>query len=293
MMMLFLKKREEELNNQISVAELFPQESLKKMGLLPKGSNKGTVLVGKLLQIFKVQNLNQVLGLYNLEFDCKISDKLAVNEYALVTWMRLGELEAEKICNYGDLPPFDLKKLMSNLDNIKRINLEINLQSFISDLQNIYKSLGLIFVVVPEIKGSRISGMARWLKVGKRKIPMIQLSLRGKKHDMFWFTFSHELGHIVLHKNETYVDLENRNLTNTKEEEADEFSRNALIPEQDYLEFINDLNPNKFTTENIRKFARKLGIHPGILVRRLQKEGLIAWNRLNTLKTTYKWDFEN
>jgi len=289
---VFALKRDEELRNQITMAEQFPQESLKKMQLLPKGSNKGTVLVERLLQIFKVQNLNQVVSLYDLEFDCKISDKLSVNEFALVTWMRLGELEAEKKFDYHEFSPFDSKKALSNIYNFKKINLETTPEIFLKKLQSECEKIGIAFVIVPEIKGSRISGMARWTKFGKRKIPMIQLSLRGKKHDMFWFTFFHELGHIILHKNEIHVDLDNDNSSNSKENEADTFSKNALIHESDYTRIIKMINADNVTEQIIRNFAHELEIHPGILLGRLQKEGIVGWNRFNNLKITYKWSFE-
>lgn len=290
---IFLRNRKQELIDQVDIAKSFPKETLKKMNLLPKGRISEMELVEKLLSIFKVQNLNQVITLYEMEFDCKIADRYPVDEYAIVTWMRLGELEAIKDYDYQELPSFDGSKLISKLDSLKVLNLETNPELFLNELKQLCKGLGIIFVVVPEIKGSRISGMARWLKVGKRKIPMIQLSLRGKKHDMFWFTFFHELGHIYLHKNETYLDLESGEQTSLKEQEADEFSRDTLISKEDYEDCVQELSETNYSPDKVGKMAQKLEIHPGILVGRLQKDEHIGWNRLNYLKTTYKWEFEN
>jgi len=289
---LFKMNRKQELDNQIELAEKFPLETLKMMGLIPKGRNKGIDLVEKLLRVFKVQNLNQVLELYNLEFDCKISEKHFVDEYALVTWMRLGELQAEKNINYNDLSPFDSKKTQLYLNKIRNLNLETDPSVFLNELEKECKELGIVFVVVPEIKRSRISGMARWLKVGKRKIPMIQLSLRGKKHDMFWFTFFHELGHILLHRNELCIDIDDKESRDNKENEADSFARDVLIPDDLYQVFLNSINSQQVSITSIVSFAKDIGVHPGILLGRLQKEGIINWNRLNELKTTYKWNFE-
>lgn len=289
---LFKMNRKQELDNQIELAEKFPLETLKMMGLIPKGRNKGIDLVEKLLRVFKVQNLNQVLELYNLEFDCKISEKHFVDEYALVTWMRLGELQAEKNINYNDLSSFDSKKTQLYLNKIRNLNLETDPSVFLNELEKECKELGIVFVVVPEIKRSRISGMARWLKVGKRKIPMIQLSLRGKKHDMFWFTFFHELGHILLHRNELCIDIDDKESRDNKENEADSFARDVLIPDDLYQVFLNSINSQQVSITSIVSFAKDIGVHPGILLGRLQKEGIINWNRLNELKTTYKWNFE-
>lgn len=289
------KKYEEELSKQIEIAEKFPQETLKNLGLLPKGRNKGIELVKKLLKIFRVQNLNQVLGLYNVGYDCRISNTITVDEYALVTWMRLGEIEFENKHDYKNIPTFNPEKVSESIDKLRAINLKIDSSIFLEELKTACYELGILFVVVPEVKGSRISGMARWISIGKRKIPLIQLSLRGKRHDMFWFTFFHELGHVLLHREneEMFIDVfEKDRDIDGKEKDADDFARDTLIGEKEFNEFKNEfplfVNPQK----NIIDFSGEIDIHPGIVVGRLQKEGILDWSQLNRLKTTYKWEFE-
>jgi HTH-type transcriptional regulator/antitoxin HigA len=39
----------------------------------------------------------------------------------------------------------------------------------------------------------------------------------------------------------------------------------------------------------VREFAQRVGIHPGIVVGRLQHEGLVGYARLNDLRRKFVW----
>ncbi len=65
------------------------------------------------------------------------------------------------------------------------------------------------------------------------------------------------------------------------EEAADRFARDELIPPERYAEFVAATD---YSEPAVRRFARELGIAPGIVVARLQREGHLARNRLNSLK---------
>ena len=106
------------------------------------------------------------------------------------------------------------------------------------------------------------------------------LSDRGKKDDILWFTLFHEIAHLIKHsKKEVFIDLEDAKI-NDIEKEADEFAKNILIPNN---EFIKN---NIFYDEKIIKdFSKKINISTGILVGRLQKDEIIGWNQFNNLIT--------
>lgn len=282
----------ENLKKQEILAKKFPQQTLKNMGLLPKGKLATDELVSKLLKIFKVNHLNKVLQLYYEPYNCRIAHQYQIDPYALAMWIRLGEVKIEETISYDEVPSFNRQRVFDHIDDLRSLNIEINPKIFIPKLQQMCEKLGILFIVVPEIKGSRITGMARWKKVGRRNIPTIQLSLRGKRHDGFWFTFFHELGHLVLHAKNTdiYIDHDVKSdHRDIKEEEANKFARNILIPEDDYKEFIENKIINYQT---IQKFSGKIGIHPGIVVGRLQKDNIIKYSHFNKLKQRYKWSFE-
>ena len=59
------------------------------------------------------------------------------------------------------------------------------------------------------------------------------------------------------------------------------------MPKRDWQRFVVD---GVFTTARIRQFANEQGVAPGILVGRLQNQGILPWNnRLNSLKVRLNW----
>ena len=58
-----------------------------------------------------------------------------------------------------------------------------------------------------------------------------------------------------------------------------------VIPSKQYNHFITQ---KKFSKTAVMSFANEIGIDPGIVVGRLQKEKLITYKMLNELKTKYE-----
>jgi Zn-dependent peptidase ImmA (M78 family) len=126
-----------------------------------------------------------------------------------------------------------------------------------------------------------VSGVARWLNPAKA---MIQLSLRYKSDDHLWFTFFHEAGHILLHgKRDVFVEGEG--LVDEKEEEANRFAANILVPP---LQYRRLLSMKPFGKSTIKAFAQELGIAPGVLVGRLQHDGHLPFSHCNDLKQRFR-----
>ena len=125
-----------------------------------------------------------------------------------------------------------------------------------------------------------MSGFTRWLTPEKA---LIQLSLRHKTDDNLWFTFFHEAAHILLHgKRDVFVEY--RGLDNPKEQEANQWAGEFLIPPTAWNEFLTHL-PARPTITAIQNFAKKQGIAPGIVLGRLQhREKRVSPGLYNHLK---------
>ncbi|MDH5639918.1 MAG: ImmA/IrrE family metallo-endopeptidase, partial [Nitrospira sp.] len=120
----------------------------------------------------------------------------------------------------------------------------------------------------------------RWLTPEKA---MIQLSLRYKTNDQFWFTFFHEAGHILLGgKKEAFIDL--NHVKGEGEAEADGFAAGYLIP----AHRASELRTLK-SAQAIQVFAKSIGIAPGIVVGRLQHDKILRYDQFNGLKIRYQW----
>lgn len=86
-------------------------------------------------------------------------------------------------------------------------------------------------------------------------------------------------------KSKNFIDTED---TEDKEMEleADNYSRNMILNDNIYKEFVEK---NNYTKERIIKFAKDNDIHPGIVVGRLQHDGKLGWNMMGELKQRYRW----
>ena len=75
-------------------------------------------------------------------------------------------------------------------------------------------------------------------------------------------------------------------MDDNKEEEANRFAADCLIPRQEYTRFIK---AGIFSKTEIRSFASDLGIAPGIVVGRLQHDNHIPVTHCNDLKRRFTW----
>jgi Zn-dependent peptidase ImmA (M78 family) len=126
-----------------------------------------------------------------------------------------------------------------------------------------------------------VCGLTQWLTPEKA---VLQLSLRYKTNDHFWFSFFHEAGHILKHgKKEKFV--EDGGDHDAKEEEANRFAEDSLIP-RDWASGL----PTLRSREQVEAFAEAVGIAPGIVLGRLQKMGQIEHRTSdNNLKQRLQW----
>ena len=132
-----------------------------------------------------------------------------------------------------------------------------------------------MLMILPVLKGSFLHGASF---IDGRKIVMA-LTLRGNYADRFFFSLFHEIGHIL----KGHI-AQTEELTEDEEREADEFSKNILIPSDSYKKFIEAEN---FRLSSVKEFADSVNADAGIVVDRLQTEGHISFNEMNHLRKQY------
>jgi hypothetical protein len=187
--------------------------------------------------------------------------------YAISAWLRKGDLQASELStnDYND------KSFKEALPEIKSIMAK-HPTDFFKKLQAICLETGVKVVHTPCLPKAPIVGSTRWLN----DTPLIQLSGRYKRNDIFWFTFFHEAGHILLHgKKDIFlekIDYSEKDIK--KEEEADNFAIKWTLTKEEEQEII-DFAP--LTEVDIRSFARKFKTHPAIIIGRLQHDKLISY----------------
>lgn len=258
----------------------FPVQEMQKRGWLPEIADKAQLLVA-LLQFFGIAEPASWGDIWS---GCLVSFRkttaYASSDYALSVWLRQGEIQAQEIsCAAYNETRF--KELLTG--EIRALTCQPP-EQFESPLVTLCASVGVAVVFVPQIIGARVSGATRWLTKDKA---LLQLSLRYKTNDHFWFTFFHEAGHILLHgKRDIFIDGDD-GARNAKEHEANEFAANTLISPQEYAAFVSQ--HARFSKQAVRQFAQKVGIAPGIVVGRLQYDRHLDYTHLNGLKEKFVW----
>ncbi|MCC7083666.1 MAG: helix-turn-helix domain-containing protein [Pirellulales bacterium] len=233
-------------------------------------------LLDEVLCFFGVANVDAWREGWELpQFAFRKSPKVKGNVGAIATWLRLCELSA---CAQ-DCARFSRHVFKAAVDDIRALTIE-EPEVFVPDMVERCAGGGVALVLIPEVKGAPVSGAAKWLTPDKA---MIGLNLRGKSDDRFWFTFFHEAGHILNDsKKETFVDIEYQD--DPREQNANDFAATMLIPKR----FESQLTGLK-SHADVTTFAAEIGIAPGIVVGRLQREQVIPYSHLNRLKRRLRW----
>ena len=200
---------------------------------------------------------------------------------ALAAWLRKGELDAQRI----ETGVYDTETFKKALIRIRKLTTQ-KPSKFLPSIRELCADSGVAFCTVQELPKSGANGATRWLSDHKA---LIQISLRNKWADIFWFTFFHEAYHVLKHRAHRRFLIDGLDADPEVaglEAEADGFARDFLIPPREWNAFCDNRD---FSPLAVRKFARSVGIAPFIVAGRLQKEKYIPYSRLTNLKPRYKW----
>ena len=252
-----------------------PVREMENRGWIAVGRN-GQEKVHVVLQFFGVANVSayrkttQVLGF-------RISDNARVSPGALAAWLRKGEVDAQSI----ETRPFDSALLLEAAHEARTMTEEPP-QVFAPRLTQLFRDAGVAFLVVPELPKTGANGVARWLTDRKA---LIQLNLRYKWQDIFWFTLFHEICHVIKHGSQKII-IDGIDNNGPLEDEANQWAADFLVPADAWSEFRTS---TPFTTSNVTSFARHAGISPAIVVGRLQRERRLKYSELTDLKGRFEW----
>jgi HTH-type transcriptional regulator/antitoxin HigA len=272
---------EEALQAEQAWLKNFPIKEMQKRNWLPEEEERSRLLFG-LLRFFGLASPKNWEDIWSKNLvNYRKTAAYESSDYALSVWLRRGELLAQNIYT----APFDKSLFRSLLKNEIRALTCSEAENIDEKLATLCAQAGVAVVIVPQVPGARVSGAARWLTKDKA---LIQLSLRYKRDDQFWFSFFHEAGHILQHgKRDIFIHLEDGD-HDGKEESANQFAAEMLIPWREYDSFVQQ--NERFSKDNVRRFAEKIGIAPGIVVGRLQYDNHLPYSHLNDLKVKYEWD---
>lgn len=197
---------------------------------------------------------------------------------AVLLWLRRGELEVDMVHTRSWSP----EKLRERLDQIRQLTKINHPSRFLPKLRSLCAEAGVAVVVVKTPMGCHASGATRLVSPDKA---MMLLSFRHRADDQFWFTVFHEIGHLLLHGAETFVDGD-ETPNDHLEQEANDFARQCIIPPDREAEFLG-LKANR---NAIIRFSVSLGIAPGLTVGQMQHRSMIEHSQMNFLKRRWAWE---
>lgn len=209
----------------------------------------------------EIENIQQVKFRKSTKYDTNFNNMVAYYNYVFF-------LSAESSTN---IKPFHIDNLPVLIEDLRRT---FSLPNVVSNVERILSSVGIIFISKPRPDQVPVDGMSFYTKNN----PTIVLSLRHSRIDNFAFTLFHEILHVTEHlsknRGKKYIDYSESKIVDEDELQADEFSRNCLIPSEKWQAFIRTY---KYNDSAIQSFASSIGINPAIVRGRLCFEGHLPY----------------
>lgn len=270
------RSERKELEAHIGWAKHFPIKELKQRDYIPVAAT-GADLVAALLRFLGIATPHQW---EDPAVAYRKSVRYESDPYALAAWLRAGELDAAAI----QTEPYDHHGFLDALSEARGLT-RLDPKQWHPRLVELFAAVGVAVVVVDTFERARANGATRWLAPNKA---LIQLSLRYRWEDIFWFTLFHEAGHVVLHRKKdlfvdglTTIDSATAIEWHRLEDEANRFAARTLIPAP-YEQRLPAL-----AVGDVKQLADHLGIAPAIIVGRMQHEHIIGFSQWNHLRRRF------
>jgi HTH-type transcriptional regulator/antitoxin HigA len=263
-----------ELERHAGWLRRFPVHDLVGRGILERGA-PAPQMAAQLLAFFGVsspagwdQHWGQIAATY------RMSGSSHVSRYALAAWLRQAEREASAT-TLSDFRPDQLREVLSE---VRSLSAGVVIAGAVHRARDLLYSAGVGLQLSEGIRGAPASGALWWIKDN----PWIFLTLRYRTDDQLWFSLFHEIGHLLEsgRRREIIEEIPEQS-TAQDEQAADSFGRELLLPE---AELRSWLDRGKLDRHAILAFAAEQRISPGIVVGRLQRDGVLRRNQFNDLK---------
>lgn len=264
-------EEENSIDEDMQIAKKFPYAQMARLGWV-ESTRSVAVKVVELRKFFEVVRLS-LLGEDRLTpgIAYRRQKETAESEYALLAWAQKAKIDARGITT-GKINVGKLEECIPKLRELTSMGPA----DFQPALVSMLAECGIATVFLPHLEHTFLNGATFY---DGSKI-VLALTLRGADADKFWFSLFHELAHVINgHIGRTAGTIEEEELT------ADVFARDTLIPPDAYAQ----LAVGNKTCSSVMSFANEIGIAPGIVVGRLQKDGYLPYSQLNSLKVRYQF----
>jgi addiction module HigA family antidote len=264
------------LKHELPLAARYPYPALAAHGWVRKTRDTLEQLE-ELLRFFGVVSLKQVPTIEAAAF--RRSRRVNASPQALAAWLRQGEREGQSI----RVARFSAPKVRATLPELRALT-RCSPEEFEPRLRRLLSNAGVALVLLPHLSGTGAHGATRWLNPDKA---LVQMTIRYRWADVFWFSLFHEIGHLLLHdRNSVFIEDKDEEEPHL-EQEADRFAADELIPPASFQVFIK--RSDRRTQAAVVEFAQEIGVDPSIVIGRLHHEGHLPHSHLNNLRSRFSW----
>lgn len=260
-----------------------PVSELQKRGWIEKTSNLD-VLEAQVLNFYSIKRLDEPIQFLHAARKSTDCGSLSIAQRA---WLCRVKRMAKAVRVQGT---FGVGKTQAMLRELSALKAEPEETRHIS---KVLASYGVRFLVLEHLASSKIDGVCLWLN---RKEPVIAVSLRYDRIDWFWHTLMHECKHLIngdgleaptLDTQLVGSDAQPQSEKNPTEADADRFAASFLIDPAEMASFISRVHP-LYSRTKIVGFAKRIGVHPGIVVGQLQHQGRIPYSHSRNMLAPVK-----
>lgn len=247
------------------VRNLIPGHCLaffRRRGLVTKSWRDPEELVRELYRRFRVSSVHalqkEMTRFPSVAY--RQSEAYEVETVALRFWLLAANDCADG--HLGNLPPYSEVKLRDSIKALRDLTV-VEPSEFVSRAADILAGCGVGLFVMPDLRGARVNG-ASFLK---GETPIIIVTDRHHREDIFWFTLFHEIAHVLngdLDRVNIDIDLTNDEQEDPREKRANEFAAPTLIPSE-----VEAQLRSVTSKQDVSALASKTGVSVGIIIGRM------------------------
>jgi HTH-type transcriptional regulator/antitoxin HigA len=250
---------DEAVARRAKLYSLFPVREVTKRNWIEASDNLD-VLEHRVCRFFEIANLNERPTFAHAAKAVQYDERTAL-QYA---WL----FRAKKLAEAIQVTKYSAQKLRAALTKLRALLVA---PEEIQQVPTILADAGVRFVIVEFLSGAKIDGATFWLE----GIPVIAMSLRFDRVNNFWFVLRHETEHVLNEDGQVHFDIEltenlqRKNALPPEEMRANDAASEFLVPKAELDSFITRVRP-LYSEQRILLFAKRIGVHPGLVVGQLQ-----------------------
>jgi HTH-type transcriptional regulator/antitoxin HigA len=250
---------DEAVGRRAKLYSLFPvREMMKRKWIEP--SDNLDVVEHRVCRFYQIKDLDEKPALPHAAKAAQYDERTSI-QYA---WL----YRAHQLARGVQVAPYSENKLRAAIVQLREL---LAAPEEIRQVPLILAEAGVRFVIVEFLPGAKIDGAAFWLD----NAPVIAMSVRFDRINNFWFVLRHEIEHILNKDGQWIVDVElteslqRKDALPAEEVRANDAAAEFLVPKKELDGFILRVRP-LYSEQRILLFAKRIGVHPGIVVGQLQ-----------------------